>query len=120
MVGAALVRVKQSLKHRGQKNEGSMKKNSYQYPSIITVAILALSFSGKVSAGPGSPADSSSSLKGDVKFEGTAPKLTRIDMSADPICAKAHPTPVTTEEVVVGANSGLSNVVVYVSDGLAP
>jgi Carboxypeptidase regulatory-like domain len=118
MVGAALVRVKQSSKHRGQKNEGSMKKNFYL--SIITVAILVLSFSGKVSAGPGSPADSSSSLKGEVKFEGTAPKLSRIDMSADPLCAKAHPTPVTTEEVVVGANSGLSNVVVYVSDGLAP
>jgi plastocyanin len=94
-----------------------MRNNFYLL--VMTIAVLALSFSGRVSAGPASPADSSSSLKGEVKFEGTAPKPTRIDMSADPLCAKAHTTPVMTEEVVVGANSGLANVVVYVSDGLA-
>lgn len=63
-------------------------------------------------------ADAPSSVKGTVKFEGTAPKSTRIDMSQDPLCAKAHPTPATTEEVVVGSGGGLENVVVYVSDGL--
>jgi plastocyanin len=52
-----------------------------------------------------------------VKFEGTAPKPSRIDMSADPNCAKAHPTPATTEDIVVGAG-GLANVIIYVSDGL--
>src|SRR5579862_5319772 len=93
-----------------------MKINFYLL--IMAIAVLALSFSGRVSAGPASPADSSSSLKGEVKFEGTAPKPTHIDMSADPLCAKAHSTPATTEEVVVGTNSGLENVVVYVSDGL--
>ena len=86
---------------------------------IIMSAVLALSLSGRVSAGPGRPPDSSS-VKGEIKFEGTAPKPSRIDMSADPLCAKAHATPVTTEDIVVSANGGLANVVVYVSDGLPP
>jgi plastocyanin len=64
------------------------------------------------------PADALASVKGVVKFEGTPPKATRINMAQDPFCAKAHATPVTTEEVVVGADGGLANVVVYVSDGL--
>ncbi len=65
-----------------------------------------------------SPSDANASLSGVVKFEGTPPKPSRIDMSSDPICAKAHPTPVTTEDIVVGASGGLANVVIYVSDGL--
>jgi len=87
--------------------------------SIVAVAGLGLAFSSRMSAGSGRFADSAStSLKGEVKFEGTPPKGTRIDMLADPLCAKAHPTPITTEDVVVGVNGGLANVVVYVSDGL--
>jgi plastocyanin len=62
--------------------------------------------------------DAPASVKGAVKFEGAAPKGTRIDMSQDPLCAKQHPTPATTEEVVIGADGGLANVVVYISDGL--
>jgi plastocyanin len=93
-----------------------MKKNFYLL--IMLIATLAMSRPGRMSAGPGQPPDSSSSLKGAVKFEGVAPKPSRIDMSADPLCAKAHTTPVTTEEIVVGANGGLANVVVYVSDGI--
>jgi plastocyanin len=53
-----------------------------------------------------------------VKFKGTADKPTRIDMSADPFCAQAHPTAATTEDVLPDASGGLENVVVYVSDGL--
>ena len=63
-------------------------------------------------------ADGGATLSGTVKFEGTPPKPTKIDMSFDPNCAKAHPTPATTEEVVTGADGGLANVVVYVADGL--
>jgi plastocyanin len=64
------------------------------------------------------PADAPSSVKGTVKFEGTAPKGTHIDMSQDPVCAKAHSTPITTEDFVVGSDGGLANVVIYISDGL--
>jgi len=90
-----------------------MRKSFYLF--IIAVAGLGLFLSDRMSAGP---ADSSPSLKGAVKFEGTAPKPSRIDMSQDPLCAKTHSTAATTEDVVVGADGGLANVVVYVSDGL--
>lgn len=93
-----------------------MKKNSSLL--IATFSLLAAAVSVFTTVGYGRPADSPSSLKGEVKFEGTAPKGTRIDMSADPLCAKAHSTPLTTEEVVVGSGGGLENVVVYVSEGL--
>jgi plastocyanin len=88
-----------------------MKRNYYLL--TITMTILALSLLGRVSATDGSP-----SLTGVVKFEGAAPKPSRIDMSADPYCAKAHSTPATTEDIVVGAAGVLANVVIYVSDGL--
>ena len=63
-------------------------------------------------------AETSVSVTGMVKFEGTAPKPTRIDMSSDPNCAKSHPSPGTTEDVVVGAGGVLENAVVYISGGL--
>ncbi len=85
---------------------------------MMTVAVTALCVIGSMSTVLGRPADAGSSVKGEVKFDGTAPKGTRIDMSADPLCAKAHTAPVTTEEVVVGPSGGLENVVVYVSEGL--
>lgn len=72
----------------------------------------------RVSPGTARSTDNSASLTGVVKFEGTAPKPSRIDISADANCAKAHPTPVTTEGIIVGANSGLADGIIYVSDGL--
>lgn len=75
---------------------------------VVSVGILAA----------WAPADAPSSVKGTVKFEGTAPRPSRIDMSQDPLCAKAHSSPLTTEDFVVGSDSGFANVVVYVSDGL--
>ena len=93
-----------------------MKKYSYFFS--VTMVTMALSIWRPVPVVFGSPAESGSSLQGQVKFDGTAPKPTRIDMSQDPLCAKAHSTPASTEDVVVGANGGLENVVVYVSDGL--
>ena len=89
-----------------------------KYAFVAASVLITLSISGIVRAGWAAPPDNSASVKGEVKFEGTAPKPTRIDMSQDPFCAKAHPTPATTEDIVAGANGGLENVVVYVSDGL--
>jgi plastocyanin len=93
-----------------------MKKHSHLF---IAMAILTISLSSRVPVGVARPADSPASLTGVVKFEGTAPKPSRIDMSADPLCSKAHPTPATTEDIVVSDKGDLANVVVYVSDGLA-
>jgi plastocyanin len=83
--------------------------------SSCAVAILPSLFA----SGWASAADSSVSVEGVIKFEGTPPKPTRIDISQDPLCAKGRSTPLTTEDIVVGADGGLANVVVYVSEGLA-
>jgi hypothetical protein len=79
---------------------------------------LAALLPARLFPGTASSTDNSASLTGVVKFEGTAPKPSHIDMSADANCAKAHPTPVTTEDIIVGANSGLADGIIYVSDGL--
>lgn len=86
---------------------------------ISTCVLIMASFGGWMSSAWASPPDAPSSLKGTVKFQGSAPKPARIDMSQDPLCAKAHSGPATTEDIVVGPDEGLANVVIYVSDGLA-
>ena len=91
-------------------------KSKFSFILACVLAGLALSMWGR--AGWASPADTPASVKGTVKFAGAAPKPSRIDMSQDPLCAKAHSTPATTEDVVVGGDGGLANVVIYVSDGL--
>jgi plastocyanin len=85
--------------------------------AFISTCALAM-LSSLIIGGWASHADAQVSVKGVVKFEGTPPKGARIDMSQDPLCAKANSTPPTTEEVVVGTDGGLANVVVYVSEGL--
>src|ERR1700691_4778656 len=86
---------------------------------VSVCALVALALCIAMLPGWAGAADSTASVKGTVKFTGTPPKLSRIELSQDPICAKAHSTPVSTEEVVVGSVGGLGNVVVYVSDGLS-
>ncbi len=95
----------------------AMKRNSYLF--VMMMGILIIPLSRWVPVGLAKPADAPASVTGAVKFEGTAPKPSHIDMSADPLCAKAHPTPATTEDVVVSDKGALANVIVYVSDGLA-
>jgi hypothetical protein len=52
-------------------------------------------------------------VSGTVKFDGTAPKAAKIDMSQDPGCKGAN----EAENVVVSGGN-LANVFVYVKDGL--
>jgi plastocyanin len=52
-------------------------------------------------------------VSGTVKFDGTAPKLAKIDMSQDPACKGMN----EAENIVV-SNGDLANVFVYVKDGL--
>lgn len=58
------------------------------------------------------------SITGTVKLEGAAPKGKKINMAAEPICAAAHTTPPTSEEVVAGSGGSLEYVVVYVKEGV--
>lgn len=84
----------------------------------LVITVLVFLVAGSLLAGPTPDASSSGSVAGTVKFEGTAPKPARIDMSFDPNCAKTHPTPATTEDVVTGPNGSLANVIVFVAEGL--
>ena len=64
-------------------------------------------------------AASTNQITGTVKLDGTAPHQKPIDMGKEPSCAAVHKDkPVATESVVVGANGGLANVVVFISQGL--
>lgn len=69
-------------------------------------------------AAPVAVADAAT-LSGTVKFEGAAPKMPNIQMSADPYCASQHPTPQPEEDVVVGPAGELANVIVYVKNAPA-
>ena len=91
-----------------------------KYSLIVTALLLGAAGLQPVRAG--SPADaavaSSSDIRGTVKFEGTVPKASRIDMSVDPKCARLHPGGASYQDVITDANGGLENVVVFVADGL--
>jgi plastocyanin len=58
------------------------------------------------------------SISGKVSLTGDAPVMKTIDMSATPACAKEHPTPQKSEEVVVNGNHTLKYVFVWVKSGV--
>jgi len=84
----------------------------------LTSALLVFAF-GLLYSGRTVSAASAGQVTGTVKLDGTAPHQKPIDMGKEPVCAAVHKDkPATTENVVVGANGGLANVVVYISQGL--
>ncbi|MGA8491994.1 MAG: carboxypeptidase regulatory-like domain-containing protein [Terriglobales bacterium] len=89
---------------------------------LVAIAlVLTISISSRQIVRAGAPATTSPSaaaIRGVVKFEGTAPKAKPISMAADPSCARQHPGPVSTPEVVADSKGGLQNVLVFISDGL--
>ena len=62
--------------------------------------------------------NSTASVLGRVRLEGTKPESAHINTASDPTCAKAHPGGVTSEDFVVGSEGTLENVVVFISDGM--
>jgi plastocyanin len=91
-------------------------KTCYKLAGMLTALLLVVvgifSLSSNVSAaGEGK-------ITGTVKLTGTPPHAKTIDMSKDPVCQKAHAgDPAKVETVVAGADGGLANVVVYISEG---
>lgn len=92
---------------------------------ILVFALTAIVWiSGRRAVNAGSAAtstvvtQSTASVRGKVKFEGSAPKAAPINMAADPSCAKQHPSPVLNQEVLSEANGDLQNVIVFIADGL--
>jgi plastocyanin len=59
-----------------------------------------------------------STISGVVTFQGSAPTLRPIDMSAEPVCAKAHAQPPLPEVIVLGNGNTMGNIMVWVSKGL--
>jgi plastocyanin len=86
-------------------------------PPVRLAEAPAASSPAAPAAPSGAPAAGGGTVTGSIRFEGTAPAPTKVQMSADPICAQAHSSPVMTEDVVVNANGTLKNVVVYVKEG---
>lgn len=70
------------------------------------------------SAGPHEAANETK-LTGKVILSGPAPADAIINMSADPVCSKLHATPAMREDIAIGPENSLGNVLVYVSEGLA-
>jgi plastocyanin len=66
-------------------------------------------------AGAATPIDpaTAATVNGTVKFDGTAPKPAKIDMSQDPACKGSN-----AAETIVADGGKLANVFVYVKDGL--
>jgi hypothetical protein len=82
--------------------------------AVLLVGVGALILGQKVNAaGEGK-------ITGTVKLDGPAPHMKGIDMGKDPFCSKAHATdPGKMETYVVGADGGLANVVLSISEGLS-
>jgi hypothetical protein len=104
----------------GKGKEASKEEQGEDDETQTTATTAASTASGApASTAPATPAVSAdaATLTGVVKFEGTAPKMTNIQMSADPYCQSQHASaPVTEEDVVVGPAGELSNVFVYIKD----
>jgi plastocyanin len=85
----------------------------------IAALMLTICISSRQTVHAGSTtATSGAIVRGIVKFEGTLPKPKPINMAPDPSCAKLHPSPVFTQELMADSKGDLQNVVVFVSDGL--
>ena len=85
----------------------------------ISALMLTICISSRQAVNAGSKtAPSGAMVRGTVKVEGTVPKPKPINMAADPSCAKQHPSPVFTQELMADSKGDLQNVVVFVSDGL--
>lgn len=57
-------------------------------------------------------------VTGKVSFDGTKPTMKKLDMSANPVCMRAHPSGEPSEEVVINPNNTVKYAFVWVKSGL--
>jgi hypothetical protein len=104
----------------GKGKEASKEDQGEDDEVAQTTATSASTASGAPAAAAPAAAPVSAdaaTLTGMVKFEGAAPKMPTIQMSADPYCQSQHTSaPPTEEDVVVGPAGELANVFVYIKD----
>jgi hypothetical protein len=93
-------------------------KMPFKLAAMVSAMLLVVA--GVFSLGSNVSAAGEGKVTGTVKLNGTPPHMKTIDMSKDPVCVKAHEgNPAKLETVVAGANGGLQNVVVYITEGLS-
>ncbi|HZU42510.1 MAG TPA: carboxypeptidase regulatory-like domain-containing protein [Terriglobales bacterium] len=97
----------------------STGKSRSRLPGAFTVSVVLLLASVFAVTAVRADLTRTANVSGKVKFEGPRPKLARINMAADPACAKAHPGGASSDEVMTTGDGGLENVFVFVSEGLA-
>jgi len=89
--------------------------NRYKIAAVLSALLLVCC--GALILGQKVNAAGESKITGTVKLDGAAPHMKGIDMSKDPYCVKQHANDTPhLETVVAGANGGLENVVLYISD----
>ncbi len=85
--------------------------------AIFSLAV-AICISSSRTVRAGSPTTTGATVHGVVHFDGKVSPAKPINMAADPVCAKQHPSPVMVQEVMADSKGDLENVIVFVSDGL--
>jgi plastocyanin len=85
---------------------------------VLTTSIWITTPRAVKAGGPPPTTSGGASLRGIVKFEGTVPKPSPISMSADASCARQHPSPVFSQDVITDSKGDLENAVVYIAEGL--
>lgn len=93
-------------------------KKQYKQKFAVVLGALVLFCLGALLISQQVSAAADGSITGSVKLNGTPPHMKGIDMSKDPYCVKQNPNPVKMQNVMVGANGGLENVVLFISEGL--
>lgn len=101
------------------KGKEASKEDQGEDDVTQTATVASNTASGSPAAAPAAAPVSAdaATLTGMVKFEGTAPRMTNIQMSADPYCQSQHSSaPATEQDVVTGPAGELANVFVYIKD----
>ena len=100
--------------------------------SWLLVSIMALVLTVACGGGSEAPAESepeapaatavdsatAGNITGTVMLEGTPPEAETIRMNSDPVCTQEAGNNTSTEYYIVGDDGSLSNVFVYVKEGL--
>ena len=97
-------------------------------PALLTLFVLALTAAAcggpqqtapAATAAPPTIVDpaTAASVTGVIRLEGPVPERAAIKMSADPTCARENTNP-KSDALIVAADGGVANVLVYVKDGL--
>ena len=101
----------------GKGKEASKEDEGEDDEQTTTVASTAAATPAAAAPAAAAPVSAdAATLTGLVKFEGAAPKMSNIQMSADPYCQSQHSAPATEEDVVAGPGGELANVFVYIKD----